>query len=138
MPDPENSFATVIKLSKREHDPGDEERHVRRCNNHVRATPIRFSPQFVHKILWVVHVLDQIHQQDLMIARHVGGNGRFGRKRNGGAPFRKLIRSKVYRGDMTQFLFQFSRHVAVADTELKDESTGNTRFHGERLRRGKT
>jgi hypothetical protein len=137
MPEAENAFAAIIELTKREHDPSNEKRHVRSRDNDFGTSPHGLASQLVHEILRIVHVLNQIHQQDLIIARNVGGRGRLRRKRGNRSRFRQFTRGEIYRGDMTKFSFQFGRHVSMADSELQDISARNARFNGEGLRRRK-
>ena len=115
MPQPKNTFTAVVKLAEREHDARHKKRHVRRRNNDLRPPAIRLMTKIVHKLFRIVQMLDQVHQQNLVIPRHVfrdgGTRGKWGCRLRVGY----FARAEIDRRDVTKLLFQFGGHVLVTD-----------------------
>ena len=76
MAQAEDPFPAVIKSPEQEHEARDKKGHVGGRDDNLRATTLRLAPQIIHELLGVMQMLHQVHQQNLVIARHIIRNGR--------------------------------------------------------------
>ena len=81
-----------------------------------------------------MQMLDQIHEEDLIVGRKVRGQARARRQTNRVRVLRQFVGGKIDRGHAAVAPLQLRGDIRMADSELEDILAGGARLDGKSLR----